>query len=143
MEPERHGKADTGSGAPLRVVANGVDTDHGQFASPANIPSGDALKVSGPVAGAGDLEATVQEYARIAGAACWECRLTLRNTGTTPILVTRADAFVGRLTGSWSGLAFTSKWGEEWEPEEFAVSGPREFDVRSGRSSMSRTRGWD
>jgi alpha-galactosidase len=124
--------------APLfRVVANGVDTDHGQFASPENIPSGDALKVSGPVAGAGDLEATV-EIARMAGAACWECRLTLRNTGTTPILVTRADAFVGRLTGTWSGLAFTSKWGEEWEPEEFAVSGPREFDVRSGRSSMGR-----
>lgn len=125
--------------APLfRVVANGVDTDHWQVGSTENATDGTGLKVSGPVAGVGGLEATV-EISRVTHAASWEFRLTLKNTGATPIEVNRADAFVGRLDGTWHGLAFTSKWGEEWEPEEFSVSGNREFDVRTGRSSMGRT----
>jgi len=57
--------------------------------------------------------------------------------------VSRADASLDASRARGVASAFASKWGEEWEPEEFAVSGNREFEVRSGRSSMVETRGWD
>jgi alpha-galactosidase len=119
----------------FRVVADGVDVNRWLSASTDKTIPGESLKVSGPVAGIADLQATV-EIVRRAKAATWECRLVLTNSGTKSIELTRADAFVGTLAGPWRGLAFASKWGEEWQPETFAVTGNREVEVRSGRSSM-------
>ncbi|HTO04817.1 MAG TPA: alpha-galactosidase [Opitutus sp.] len=125
--------------APLfHVVADGVGINHWLDASTKFTNEDGVLKVSGSVAGVPDLKVTA-EIARVAGATAWECRLTLRNTGATEIVVTRADAFVGRLEGDWRGHAFSSQWGEEWEPAEFAVDTSRDFAVHSGRSSM----GWN
>ena len=125
--------------APLfRVVADGVDADHWQDKSTEYSAETTTLKVSGSVAGVPGLEASV-EIERVAEGASWECQLTLRNAGPTPIVITRADAFVARLEGTWHGLAFASKWGEESEPEEFDVNANRVFEVRSGRSSMGHS----
>lgn len=131
------GKPILASGPLFHVVANGIDINHWQDALTKFTNEDEAVKVSGPVPGVPGLEVSA-EIARMPGATAWECRLTLTNTGATDIEVTRADAFVGRLEGSWHGRAFTSKWGEEWEPETFAVNARREFEVRSGRSSL----GW-
>jgi alpha-galactosidase len=123
--------------APLfRVTADGVDSNRWQLPS-VETRNGEMLKVAGPVAGLPDLTATVT-IARVAQADTWEFQLTLQNTGTKPIVITRSDAFVGSLKGDWRGLAFHSKWGEEWEPEEFVVGERHEFEVRSGRSSLGR-----
>jgi alpha-galactosidase len=126
------------AGPLFRVVADGVKTERWATAPSQDRATNAALRVSGAVAGVDGLEAGV-EVTRVAGAASWEFRLTLRNTGVNPIVVSQADAFVGQLEGDWRGLAFTSKWGEEWQPDEFVVGGSREFEVRSGRSSMGRT----
>lgn len=70
----------------------------------------------------------------------FEFALTLRNSGGTAVRVSTADAFAGRLASSnWQGLSFTSKWGEEFEPEHFAIESAREIEIRTGRSSLGQS----
>jgi alpha-galactosidase len=127
------------SAAPLfGVVANDTYIDRWSTAPTPGKRADGGLTITGAVAGIPGLEATV-EIEPVADASGWEFKLALKNTSDSPITVSRADAFAGRVEGEWSGLSFTSKWGEEWEPEEFALPVSREIEVRSGRSSMGQS----
>ena len=76
----------------------------------------------------------------MADGAAFEFALTLRNSGGAAVRVSTADAFAGRLAPSqWQGLSFTSKWGEEFEPEHFAIDKSREIEIRTGRSSLGQS----
>src|SRR5690606_26058948 len=76
----------------------------------------------------------------VADRAAFEFALTLRNIGGKPVRVSTADAFAGVLAPTaWQGLSFTSKWGEEFEPEHFALDTAREIEIRTGRSSLGQS----
>ena len=119
----------------FRVQADNVEVDRWTSATTEHHLENGVLRLNGPVANAEGLEADVT-IVRVGGADCWEFRLKLTNTGSNPIEISRADAWVGRLEGTWRGLSFRSKWGEEWEPETFVVDRSRAFEVRTGRSSL-------
>ncbi len=77
---------------------------------------------------------------QVADRAAFEFALTLRNTGGRVVRVSTADAFAGTLApAAWQGLSFTSKCGEEFEPEHFALEAPREIEIRTGRSSLGQS----
>lgn len=99
--------------------------------------SGETLKLSGLVNEAVVVELTISS---IADRGCFEFALRLSNTGASPVRVSTADAFASRLPrAKWRGLSFTSKWGEEFEPEHFPLDQPHEIEVRAGRSSLGRS----
>ena len=78
--------------------------------------------------------------AAVAGDAAFEFKLSVRNRGTSSVTITAADSLTAWLVpGKWQGLAFTSKWGDEFEPEHFALDAPRTLEVRSGRSSLGQS----
>jgi len=60
MESARAGQTILAPAPLFRIVADGVDTDHWESASPDNTATGAGLKVSGSVAGVSGLEATVE-----------------------------------------------------------------------------------
>jgi alpha-galactosidase len=97
---------------------------------------GEALVLRGPVDAAVVAELTISP---LADRGCFEFTLRLTNIGTAPVRVSTADAFAGRLAkADWQGLSFTSKWGEEYEPEHFGLDVSREIEVRTGRSSLGQ-----
>lgn len=99
--------------------------------------SGERAVLSGPVAAG--VEARL-EIARVGTGAAFEFALTLRNTGSTPITVSRADGFAGRLAeGPWQGLSYTSRWGDEFQPEDFALTRSRDIEIRTGRSALGQS----
>ena len=103
----------------------------------ATATSDDGLTITGPVADG--VEATLT-ITHVADRAAFEFALTLRNTGSRSVRVSTADAFAGTLApAAWQGLSFTSKWGEEFEPEHFALDAPREIEIRTGRSSLGQS----
>lgn len=72
---------------------------------------------------------------QLAGLPVWEHTLVLRNEGTEPVTVTRADALAMPLDGTWSTLAFTSSWGLEGAPVHGSTADEVHLESRSGRSS--------
>lgn len=69
----------------------------------------------------------------------FEFRVTLKAIGGVPARIARADSFAADLAGGdWRGLSYTSKWGEEFEPDPFVLTGPVELEVRTGRSALGR-----
>lgn len=94
------------------------------------------LRLEGPVR---DGVTARLDIAPLADRAAFEFSLVLLNTGERPVQVSTADALVATLVpGAWDGLSFTSKWGEEYEPEPFSLNHPREIEIRTGRSSLGQ-----
>jgi len=53
--------------------------------------------------------------------------------------LTLADAFAGLIApGDWTGTHYTSVWGGEFGAHQFDLSRPREFETRTGRSSLDQ-----
>jgi len=99
--------------------------------------SGKGLTIAGPVADG--VEATLT-IAQVADRAAFEFAVTVCNRTNRPVRISTADAFAGTLApAAWQGLSFTSKWGEEFEPEHFALDQPREIEIRTGRSSLGQS----
>ena len=72
----------------------------------------------------------------IAGPGVWELALTLTNTGTVPVTVTRMDPISAQLASHrWSTLHFRSAWGDEFRPEHGTTDSELRIESRSGRSS--------
>lgn len=72
--------------------------------------------------------------------ACFEFALSLSNEGQHPVSITRADSLaVTALAGLTEALAYTSRWGDEYQPIPFTVSEARVIDVRSGRSALGHS----
>ena len=99
------------------------------------LTGGRGLDITGAVTG--DVEATLS-ISQVADRDAFEFALTLRNTGKAPARISTADAFAGTLAaGTWQGLSFTSKWGDEFEPEHFGLDAPREIEIRTGRPDLA------
>ena len=101
------------------------------------LTGGRGLDVTGTVIDG--VEATLS-VAQVADRDAFEFRLTLHNSGARKVRISAADAFAGTLApATWDGLSFTSKWGGEFEPEPFAITAPREIEIRSGRSALGHS----
>lgn len=132
---ERDGKALLAPSPPLHLVVDGAT--HTAWRDVELVGTAEKAIIRGVVADG--LTAELQIVAPI-GDAAFEFTLSVRNEGASPVTISSTDSLAIRLVpGDWQGLGFTSKWGEEYEPEPFALDAPRTLEVRTGRSSLGHS----
>ena len=120
---------------PLSLVADGVTVD--RFLSARVEATSEGAALVGEVAPGLVARLTVRP---VGPSGCFEFALGLSNSGDRPIAITRADSLAVTALASLSdALAYTSRWGDEYQPIPFTVTEPRVIDVRSGRSALGHS----